>query len=58
MVFLLKTDLIPKLHLSKLNVLLSTMVTIMVTMCFVGKGSGNVRWQDAGSNDNYLGILS
>ena len=35
--FLLKPDLIRKLHLLKLYVLLSTMVTIMVTMSIVGK---------------------
>ena len=38
-IFFLKPDLNPKLHLLKLNVLLSTMVTIMVTICIVGKGS-------------------
>ena len=37
-VFLLKPDLIPKLHLLKLYALLSTMVTIMVIMGIVGKG--------------------
>ena len=35
----LKSDLIPKLLLLKLKVLLSTMVTIMVTICIVEKGS-------------------
>ena len=34
----LNPDLIPKLDLLKLNVLLSTMVTIMITICIVGKG--------------------
>ena len=38
-VFVLKPDLIPKLHVLKLNVLLSTMIRIMVTICIVGKGS-------------------
>ena len=38
-VFFLNPDLIPKLHLLKLNVLLSTMVTMMVTIRIVGKGS-------------------
>ena len=38
-VFVLKPDLIPKLHVLKLNVLLSTMIRIMVTICIVGKES-------------------
>ena len=38
LVFFLKPDLIPNLHLLTPNVLLSTNVTIMVTMCVVGKG--------------------
>ena len=36
--FLLKSDIIPKLHILKLKVLLSAMVTIGVMMCIVGKG--------------------
>ena len=38
-VFFLKPDLIPTLHLLKLNVLLSNIVTIIVTICIVGKRS-------------------
>ena len=38
-VFFWKPDLIPKLHLLKLNVLFFTMLTIMVTICTIGKGS-------------------
>ena len=38
-VFFLKPDPIPKLHILKLNLLLSTMVTIVVTMCIVRKGT-------------------
>ena len=37
LVFFLKPDLIPNLDLLTPNVLLSTNVTIMVTMCVVGK---------------------
>ena len=36
-VFFLKSDIIPKLHILKLKVLLSAMVTIVVTMPIVEK---------------------
>ena len=38
-VFFFKPDLIPKLHLLKLNLLLSPVATIMLTICIVEKGS-------------------
>ena len=37
-VFFLKSDVIPKLHILKLKVLLSAMVTIVITMRVVRKG--------------------
>ena len=36
--FLLKSDIIPQLHILKLKVLLSAMAAIVVTMCTMGKG--------------------
>ena len=41
-VFFLKSDIIPKLHILKLKVLLSAMVTILLIMCVVGKSERNV----------------
>ena len=42
--FFLKSDIIPKLHILKLKILLSAMVTIVVTMCIMENGYHNVWW--------------
>ena len=50
-VFFLNSDIIPKLHILKLKVLLSTMVTIVAIMCIVRKGQRNVWWpKDVGNH--------
>ena len=52
--FLLKPDLITKLHLLNSTALLSIMVKIMVvTIVILGKGSGKVQWPKNVGNHHY-----